>query len=45
MHPYDAARFDSPAPLALVIVKAEPSSAIIRDIPMLIDKGLLLRRA
>ena len=36
---YDAARFDPPAPLALVIVKSEHLGIVIRDVPMLLDTG------
>src|SRR5437773_11277961 len=37
MQAYDAARFDPPAPIALVIVKSE--QIVIRDVPMLLDTG------
>jgi hypothetical protein len=39
MQAYDAARFDPPAPLALVTVKSEQFSIEIRDVPMLLDTG------
>jgi hypothetical protein len=39
MHPYDVARFDPPAPLALVTVKSERLGIEIRDVPMLLDTG------
>src|SRR5688572_18335448 len=39
MQAYDAARFDPPAPLALVIVKSEQLGTVIRDVPMLLDTG------
>src|SRR3954449_7449405 len=39
MQAYDAARFDPPAPLALVTVKSEPVGIIIRQVPMLLDTG------
>jgi hypothetical protein len=39
MQAYDAARFDPPAPLALVIVKSEQMGIVIRDEPMLLDTG------
>ncbi len=35
MQAYDAARFDPPAPLALVTVKSEQLGIAIRDVPML----------
>jgi hypothetical protein len=37
MHAYDAARFDPPAPLALVAITAQQLA--IRDVPMLLDTG------
>lgn len=37
MNAYDAARFDPPAPLALVTVTAQ--QLVIRDVPMLLDTG------
>ena len=37
MQAYDAARFDPPAPLALVVVKS--AQIVIRDVPMLLDTG------
>ena len=39
MQAYDAARFDPPAPLALVSVQSEPPGVVIHDIPMLLDTG------
>jgi len=39
MQVYDAARFDPPAPLALVTVKSEQLGIEIRDVPMLLDTG------
>ncbi len=39
MPAYDAARFDPPAPLALVIVKSEQLGMVIPDVPMLLDTG------
>src|SRR4051812_20202970 len=40
MQAYDAARFDPPAPVALVTVKSDPSLGIvIPDVPMLLDTG------
>jgi hypothetical protein len=39
MHEYDGARFDPPAPLALVSVKAEQPDRVIHDVPMLLDTG------
>src|ERR1700684_4270271 len=39
MNPYDAARFDPPAPLALVTVKSERLGIVIHDVPMLLDTG------
>jgi glyoxylase-like metal-dependent hydrolase (beta-lactamase superfamily II) len=39
MQPYDAARFDPPAPLALVMVKSEQMGIVIHDVPMLLDTG------
>ncbi len=36
---YDAARFDPPAPLALVNVRSEQLGVVIRDVPMLLDTG------
>lgn len=37
MNPYDAARFDRPAPLARVTVKSEQLGIVIHDVPMFID--------
>ena len=39
MPEYDAARFDPPAPLALVTVRSEQSGLLIHDVPMLLDTG------
>jgi predicted aspartyl protease len=39
MQAYDAARFDPPAPLALVTVKSEQLGIEIHDVPMLLDTG------
>ena len=39
MQAYDAARFDPPAPLALVTVRSEPAGVVIHDVPMLLDTG------
>jgi hypothetical protein len=39
MHRYDAARFDPPAPLALVTVKSERLGIVIHNVPMLLDTG------
>jgi len=39
MPEYDAARFDPPAPLALVHVKSELLGIAIHDVPMLLDTG------
>jgi len=39
MPAYDLARFDPPAPVALVIVKSEHCGITIRDVPMLLDTG------
>ena len=39
MQTYDAARFDPPAPLALVTVKSEQLGLVIHDVPMLLDTG------
>jgi hypothetical protein len=39
MHPYDAARFDPPAPVALVTMKSERLGIVIHDVPMLLDTG------
>jgi hypothetical protein len=39
MQAYDAARFDPPAPLALVTVKSEQVGIVICDVPMLLDTG------
>jgi hypothetical protein len=39
MQAYDAARFDPPAPLALVTIKSEETGVLIADVPMLLDTG------
>jgi Retroviral aspartyl protease len=39
MQVYDAARFDPPAPLALVTVGSEELGIVIHDVPMLLDTG------
>ena len=39
MQAYDIARFDPPAPLALVTVKSAQLAVEIRDVPMLLDTG------
>jgi hypothetical protein len=39
MQAYDAARFDPPAPLALVTVQAERLGIVIHDVPVLLDTG------
>jgi hypothetical protein len=39
MQAYEAARFDPPAPLALVTVRSEQLAIEIRDVPMLLDTG------
>ena len=39
MQAYDAARFDPPAPLALVTVLSDPPGVVIHDVPMLLDTG------
>jgi len=39
MPAYDAARFDPPAPLALVSVRSPTSRELIADVPLLIDSG------
>src|SRR5215216_298286 len=39
MHPYDAAQFDPPAPLALVTIKSLELDIEIHDVPMLLDTG------
>ncbi len=36
---YDTARFDPPAPLALVTVRSEQLGIVIHDVPMLLDTG------
>src|SRR5262245_41070072 len=39
MQAYDSARFDPPAPLALVIVASQQRGIVIQDVPMLLDTG------
>ncbi len=39
MQPYDAARFDPAAPLALVTVRSEQLGIQIHEVPMLLDTG------
>lgn len=39
MQSYDAARFDPPAPLALVSVKSEQMGLEFHDVPVLLDTG------
>ena len=39
MTPYDAARFDPPAPVALVTVNSAKAGMTLRDVPMLLDTG------
>src|SRR4051794_25235230 len=39
MPAYEAARFDPPAPLALVTVKSEQLDIVIHDVPVLLDTG------
>jgi len=39
MQAYDAARFEPPAPLAVVTVKSEQLGIEIHDVPMLLDTG------
>jgi hypothetical protein len=39
MPAYDAARFDPPAPVALVIVRSKELGIDIRDVPLLLDTG------
>ena len=39
MPEYDAARFEPPAPLALVDVISELAGIAIHDVPMLLDTG------
>lgn len=39
MQAYDAARFDPPAPLALVVVRSEQLDLVVHDVPMLLDTG------
>ena len=39
MQANDAARFDPPAPLAIVTVRSEQQGIVIQDVPMLLDTG------
>lgn len=39
MQAYEAARFDPPAPLALVVVRSEEFGVVIPNVPMLLDTG------
>src|SRR4051812_24079666 len=39
MQVYDSARFDPPAPLALVTVNSEELGIVFQDVPMLLDTG------
>ena len=39
MQAYEAARFDPPAPLALVVVRSRGRGLLIPDVPMLLDTG------
>lgn len=39
MQEYDAARFDPPAPLAIVVVKSTQLGIVVHDVPMLLDTG------
>lgn len=39
MHAYEARRFDPPAPMALVTLKLNQLSIVIRDVPILLDTG------
>jgi hypothetical protein len=39
MQKYDGARFDPPAPLAVVTVRSESSGTAIHDVPILLDTG------
>jgi hypothetical protein len=39
MQAYDAARFDPPAPVALVVVKSDRLGLVVHDVPMLLDTG------
>ena len=39
MQAYNEARFDPPAPLALVTVKSEELGIVIEEVPMLLDTG------
>jgi hypothetical protein len=45
MPPYEAERFDPPAPIAFVTIKSNPLGIEIRDVPMLIDTGVGLEVA
>jgi hypothetical protein len=39
MPAYDAARFQPPAPLAFVAVKADGPGLVVENVPMLLDTG------
>jgi hypothetical protein len=39
MQAYDTARFDPPAPLAMVSVRSDQMGTEIHDVPMLLDTG------
>lgn len=39
MQAYDSARFDPPAPVALVVVQSVQLGIVVRDVPMLLDTG------
>ena len=39
MQAYDSARFDPPAPVALVVVHSVQLGIVVRDVPMLLDTG------
>lgn len=39
MQAYEAARFDPPAPVALVIVRSEQTGIVIQNVPVLLDTG------
>ena len=39
MPAYDAARFDPPAPVALVTVRSKERGIEVRDVPLLLDTG------
>jgi hypothetical protein len=39
MPAYDAARFDPPAPVALVVLRNPNTGAVCPDVPLLLDTG------